>query len=246
MTKINERFRDTYIKSTSTLLEHFNRDKAMSKAVGGDFEAVGILMFELLRSLGLEKEHTVIDVGCGSGRLACQLAPYLSGDYFGIDVVPELLHQAKSFCRRKNWRFEIAPGLSIPTNDNCADFVCFFSVFTHLQHEESYRYLLDAKRVVKESGKIVFSFLDFTVDSHWWIFDEALKSTKPDKVLSQFMSQNAIEAWAKHLKLSVVEMQTGDKPHIPLSQTVRWDDGREMVGMGNLGQSVCVLTKVGA
>src|SRR5215813_3285572 len=46
------------------------KDEAMRLAVGGEFDAVGKLEYYLLRSLGLSNGHLVIDVGCGSGRLA--------------------------------------------------------------------------------------------------------------------------------------------------------------------------------
>jgi trans-aconitate methyltransferase len=51
----------------------------MEMAVGGQFEAFGILMRELLIQTGLERDGYVIDVGCGSGRLAKPLSQYLSG-----------------------------------------------------------------------------------------------------------------------------------------------------------------------
>jgi 2-polyprenyl-3-methyl-5-hydroxy-6-metoxy-1,4-benzoquinol methylase len=47
--------------------------EALRRAVGGEFEAVGKLEY-YLRSLGLTNGHLVVDVGCGSGRLAQQLA----------------------------------------------------------------------------------------------------------------------------------------------------------------------------
>ena len=46
-------------------------------------------------------------------------------------------------------------GAPIPAPDGEADMVCFFSVLTHLLHEESYVYLQDARRVLKPTGKLV-------------------------------------------------------------------------------------------
>lgn len=45
--------------------------------------------------------------------------------------------------------FYKAPGFTIPEPDNFADFICFFSVFTHLLHQDTYRYLRDAHHVLK-------------------------------------------------------------------------------------------------
>jgi ubiquinone/menaquinone biosynthesis C-methylase UbiE len=161
----------------------------------------------------------------------------------GIDVVPELYQYAKQICKRPDWKFLPAPGLTIPMDDNFADFVCFFSVFTHLLHEESYKYLVEAKRVLKPGGKIVFSFLEFAIPYHWAVFESTLGNDDPDKVLNQFMSRDAITAWAEHLDLQIVELADGDKPYIQLNQTIRFENGKEMTGKGNLNQSICVLTK---
>lgn len=237
-------FLKSYNKHIKGLLKAHDERKAMSLAVGGDFEAVGLLEYYLLLQHGLKPVDTVIDVGCGSGRLAYQLRSYLSGLYIGIDVVSELFHYAAKICDRPDWKFYTAPGLKIPEHNNSADFICFFSVFTHLLHEETFRYLEDASRVIKPSGKIIFSFLEFAIPSHWFIFENSLADRNPDKVLNQFISRDAIQAWAEHLNLSVIEINDGDKPHISLSdQLVRWDNGMEMRGKGNLGQSVCVLMK---
>ncbi|MBK8535546.1 MAG: class I SAM-dependent methyltransferase [Candidatus Competibacteraceae bacterium] len=81
-------FLKSYSKQTKELLKFNDEKKAMSLAVGGDFEAVGLLEYYLLIQQGLKPVDTVVDVGCGSGRLASQLRSYLSGLYVGIDVVP--------------------------------------------------------------------------------------------------------------------------------------------------------------
>ncbi len=167
----------------------------------------------------------------------------MDGQYVGIDVVEALFKYAKHICQRPDWRFYEAPGLSIPEKENYADFICFFSVFTHLLHEESYKYLKEAERVIKPGGKIIFSFLEFKIPSHWWIFEQVLADNRPDKVLNQFMSRDAIEAWASHLNLKIVDIFDGDKPHIKIGEPVKWNNGQEMIGEGSLGQSICVLTK---
>jgi SAM-dependent methyltransferase len=236
-------FISTYTKHIESLRQKHDEETAMELFVGGSFEAVGLLEYFLLLQNDLERGHTLIDVGCGSGRLAFQLKEYLEGLYIGIDVVSEVLQYTKKKCNRADWKFYKSPGSIIPEPDNSADFICFFSVFTHLFHEETFKYLKDASRVIKPGGKIIFSFLEFALPSHWHIFETFIADARPDKVLFQFISRDAILAWADHLGLSVVEIIDGDKPHVKLSKTVRWDNGREMTEQGNLGQSICILTK---
>lgn len=236
-------FLKSYRKQTSELIASSKHlDAAMSAAVGGDYLAVGKLEHALLVQHGLKPEHRVIDVGCGSGRLASRLAGQHAGEYIGIDVVPELLDFAREKCGRPDWRFYEAPGLTIPEPDGCADFVCFFSVVTHLLHDESYKYLKEAGRVLKPGGRIVFSFLEFHIPSHWAIFEGVLADDRPERVLNQFISRDAILAWAQYLELDVLGIFDGDKNHIEVDEVV-WDDGRTMTGSGTLGQSVCILGK---
>jgi ubiquinone/menaquinone biosynthesis C-methylase UbiE len=102
-------------------------------------------------------------------------AEYLKGKYLGIDVVPDLINYARRLVARPDWRFAVAEGLRIPEADEQADMVCFFSVLTHLLHEESFVYLREARRVLKPGGKIVASFLDFRIASHWDFFERNVR-----------------------------------------------------------------------
>lgn len=215
----------------------------MALAVGGDFEAIGLLERDLLIAHGLKSNSSVADIGCGSGRLALPLSDYLSGSYLGTDVVPELLDYARRLVKRPDWRFELVTGLSIPAADASLDFVCFFSVFTHLLHEESYRYLEEARRVARPAGTIIFSFLEFAVPSHWNVFESTLATLGSESHLNQFMSKDGVEAWAEHLGLELVGIWHGDEAHIPLAAPVVMDDGTRYEKLGTIGQSVAVLRR---
>jgi len=237
-------YRQTYPNLIKSLKKQYSRDEAMKMAVGTStvFKAFGILEREVLIQYGLRNNDYVIDVGCGSGRLAMPLSEFLSGRYLGIDIVPELIDYAQSTVGRSDWSFKVTEGLTIPERDNKADFICFFSVFTHLLHEESYVYLQEAKRVLKPTGKIVFSFLDFSVPAHWAIFEDNIATIGKSNPLNQFISRDAIQVWASRLGLKIEDFHDGDKPHIKLSCPIILGDGKEVTDMGNLGQSICILS----
>ena len=236
-------FERTYLKHVEELNKTAgSHDAAMQQAIGGEFEAIGTMELDLLIAAGLQPDGYVIDVGCGSGRLAAPLSRYLTGGYLGTDVVPELLSYASEKAARAEWRFEISLGLEIPAPDACADIVCFFSVFTHLLHEETYRYLQEAKRVLKPTGRIVFSFLEFAIPSHWAVFDATIASIGLDKHLNQFMSRDGIEAWCEHLGLQIEALDDGDKPSIPLRAPVVLEGGQIYEKLGALGQSIAILS----
>jgi len=213
-------------------------------AVGGLFEGIGTLLRETLIHHGLGKHDYLIDVGCGSGRLAKPLAEYLEGRYLGIDVVPELVRYARLLVSRPDWRFEVARGLSIPEADGKADMVCFFSVLTHLLHEESFVYLREAKRVLRPGGKIVLSFLDFRVAGHWAVFETNLQDIGiGSQPLNVFIGPDMLRAWAQHLDLEVEVMKQGDEVYVPLSTPVTFESGAVVKDRMAFGQSVCVLVR---
>lgn len=239
----HEHYLTSYPKKAEELRSSNDERTAASLAVGGSFEAAGVVEFSLLKQEGMQPGDRVIDVGCGSGRLAYQLRDYLTSRYVGIDVVPELLDYARNLCARPDWDFYPATGTTIDEPDASADYVAFFSVFTHLLADETYRYLQETHRVLAPGGKVVFSFLEFADPTHWTVFEGTLAETGADRVLNQFMDRDMIAAFARHIGFTVERLDAGHVPTIALDRPVVWDDGRAQEGMGNLGQSICVLRK---
>lgn len=212
------------------LLRVLPHDEAMATAIGGDWDAGGARQAAILRHYGLCEDSYLVDVGCGAGRLAGPLSTFLRGRYLGVDLVPALVANARRVAARPDWRFEVIDHIGIPETDGVADMVCFFSVLTHVTHEQAYWYLEEAKRVLKPGGRIVFSFLEYREPGHMKIFHETVASAKsrvytPPNV---FLDRSGLQAWAEDLGLSVVEFRDGGDP---------------IVTEGNLGQALCVLEK---
>lgn len=237
-------FRKAHRRLLRQLRNSHSNDEAVKLAVGGEFEAIGRLLREALVFHGLKPADYLIDVGCGSGRLAKPLAEYLTGNYLGIDVVPGLVTYARRIVPRADWRFEVAEGLKIPEADRKADMVCFFSVLTHLLHEESFVYLREAKRVLKPGGKIVLSFLDFRVPGHWDSFEANLQDIGVGaQPMNVFISADMLREWAKRLDLEIETIHDGDDPYLPLSTPITFENGKIATGHVAIGQSVCVMVR---
>jgi ubiquinone/menaquinone biosynthesis C-methylase UbiE len=198
-------FVEDYERLVGQLIEKYPIDEAMSLAVGGRYEEVGAIEADIMRYAGLKDGMSLIDLGCGSGRLAWALSRSMNVEFTGIDIVQSLLDYAKTKTPN-NYRFLLHRELSIPSAENQADFVSAFSVFTHLLHAETYIYLEDIKRALKRGGKLVFSFLEFSSDAHWGVFETTVKAQKLHSAshLTMFVERTAIELWCQKLGYELV------------------------------------------
>ncbi len=151
-------------------------DYAIARYVGDGglelFKTVGNTMVEWFRSqCGLRPDETVLEVGCGIGRIAIPLTKYLtSGRYCGFDIVPHGIE----WCRQEitprfpNFSFFLAdvrngayrPDAGQPASryvfpfaDATFDFVFLTSVFTHMLPADVAHYTSEIGRVLKPGGR---------------------------------------------------------------------------------------------
>jgi hypothetical protein len=118
-------------------------DEALAKGrhrdiVGGRWEETGLVQMQLLLAAGLERHHTLLDIGAGALRLGCRVVPYLDpGNYWATDLSGALM--------RRGYELELAdksrlsPDHLIEDGDfalhgvpDTIDFAMAFAVFTHL------------------------------------------------------------------------------------------------------------------
>ena len=222
-------FVEDYERLIKSLLAVHPVETAMELAVGGKYELLGEIERDILVHAGLRNGMTVVDLGCGSGRLAHALGKVMKIDYWGIDIVEELLRYARTKAPN-NYEFVLNRKLTLPIGDAAADMVCAFSVFTHLLHTETYLYLQDFRRVLKPGGRAIFSFFEFTEPNHWPVFDGTVATQRNSSTphLNMFIERNAIELWSNKLGFEVERFID--------SQAAPW-------GGDALGQTIAILVK---
>ncbi len=104
-------------------------------AVGGgdNWDSHGELQRDFLISQGMTPSHHLLEIGCGTGRLARKAAPYLAvGNYTGIDISVDARGVALALAAAEGWitKKPMVTG-GIPA-DMTADYVWAFSVCNHL------------------------------------------------------------------------------------------------------------------
>lgn len=201
-------FVEDYERLVADLIATHPLNEAMSLAVGGNYDVQGPQSVDILEHHGVRDGVSIVDFGCGSGRVAKYLGIRFPGvSYTGIDVVQALLDYASRQCP-KHFRFMLNHDIALPLEPDSADFFVAFSVFTHLLHEETYLYMAQARRALKRGGKLVFSFLEFGAPHHWEIFRSTV-ATRREHVryhMNTFIEPVAIRLWADWLGFSIISI----------------------------------------
>ncbi len=151
----------------------------------GDFKAIGLEFRTIfVEHGGLKPDDRVLDVGCGTGRMAVPLTNYLSanGKYFGFDIVKSGIDwcQDTIAARFANFQFAHSDILNMaynpqgtvhassyifPYKDNSFDFIFLTSVFTHLFPPDMENYLKEISRVLRKEGVCLITFFMMNEES---------------------------------------------------------------------------------
>jgi SAM-dependent methyltransferase len=166
--------------------------------VGGAYKEVGAEFFDYLVHLcGLQPGDAVLDVGCGSGRMALPLTGYLTreGHYAGFDISRKAIAWCQENISRAhpNFDFEVADiqnslynpkgkyrslDFCFPYQDASFDVVFLTSVFTHMFPPDVEHYVDEIVRVLKPGGRCLTTF--------FLLNDESLALTKAKKGTHNF------------------------------------------------------------
>jgi len=104
---------------------------------------------------------SVLDFGCGCGRVARWLAPQVEaagGRFTGTDLNPQLVAWCARNLPGRYLRNRLRPPLDVPSSS--IDLLYGYSVLTHLREAMSVLWLDEVFRVLRPSGVALLSFHD--------------------------------------------------------------------------------------
>jgi SAM-dependent methyltransferase len=150
------------------------------------YDLISAMVFNLLTSLGLRQHHKVLDIGCGSLRVARLLIPYLNPkNYIGVEpnkwlIDDGIAHEVgQDQVRIKQPTFLI--GASIPELPETLgiDYAFAQSIFSHCGVDLIQGWLAQTALHLKDSGALLATFIhgekDF--DGSGWVYPGCVEFT---------------------------------------------------------------------
>jgi len=102
---------------------------------------------------------SILEIGCGSGRMTTTLVKKFKIVY-AVDISSSMINQAKKRLKiNKNVRFYLTDGLSFPLNDSSIDLAFSYIVFQHIPDKKAIKKTIEGVyRVLKPGGKLKAQF----------------------------------------------------------------------------------------
>jgi SAM-dependent methyltransferase len=127
-----------------------------------EWESHGWLQLKFLMDHGLKPHSRLLDIGCGVGRAARRLVPYLDvGNYTGADICAACIERATDLSRQEGWAarsptFLLNGDVEVPGPP--FNFIWAHSVFTHLPPRQIETMVGNASARLKKDGQFLFTY----------------------------------------------------------------------------------------
>ena len=146
--------------------EEINSEKYKLYLGGGirEWEKRGLFQILLMEKIGLNPEHSLVDIGCGPLRSGIHLIKYLKkSGYFGLDVNEDFINisnsiiSASKLLLEKNPKLHVSSSFEMPKQSEKFDYGLAFSVLNHCTNIERHLFFKNLLPNFKKSGKIIIT-----------------------------------------------------------------------------------------
>jgi len=143
-------------------------------------EATDITLEMLRITIGIQPDDTMLEIGCGVGRVGEHLAP-LVRTWIGCDVADNMLkHAARRLAAHTNVQLVATNGYDLQAiPDASIDAVYCTVVFMHLEEWDRYAYVREAYRILRPGGRFFCDNANLESEEGWKLF-QASAAFPPD------------------------------------------------------------------
>lgn len=155
MSEIDNKQVEEFFSAAASM--HQNENAVLDVAKGQEHANIYRNFFTadyILKNIAPQKNQTVLDFGCGVGRVASMLADKVN-EVVGVDSNESMITTArKKFISGNNVHYELLTSLKIPFEKNYFDTAFSHWVFQHINDEEMIFWLQQITGALKPYGKI--------------------------------------------------------------------------------------------
>lgn len=180
---------------------------------------------DLLRRCGINEKSQVLEVGCGTGFMACRTAKEKNCRIVGIDISERMIGMAKERANRLGIEdkvtFRMADARTLPFDDNSFDVVFAQFVTVLLDKKKA---LAEYKRVLKPGGflGLVDIFKDTLIP-----FEASRDIHEAEKILSEAIELDlhlpTPTQWKSWFEDALVQkIQTAEHKRVPVRETLKF------------------------
>jgi ubiquinone/menaquinone biosynthesis C-methylase UbiE len=151
-----------------------------------------------LASIGARDE--VLEIGCGVGRIAREIAPHCRS-WTGTDISANMLaHAAARLQGLENTRLVHLKSVGLdPFAENSFDVVYATNMLAHLDEMDRWRYVQEAFRVLRPGGRMFIDNIDMESEAGWSMFsNDAIRyrDVKRPPYMPRFSTAGEFTAYA--------------------------------------------------
>ena len=180
---------------------------------------------DLFRRCGINEKSQVLEVGCGTGFMACRIAKEKNCRIVGIDISERMIGMAKERANRLGIEdkvtFRMADARTLPFDDNSFDVVFAQFVTVLLDKKKA---LAEYKRVLKPGGflGLVDIFKDTLIP-----FEASRDIHEAEKILSEAIELDlhlpTPTQWKSWFEDALVQkIQTAEHKRVPVRETLKF------------------------
>src|SRR5262245_4438550 len=165
----------------------------------------------LIRGRGTTRDDVVLEIGCGVARLGKEVTPS-AREWWGLDVSANMVAIARDRCRElPNVRFFVGNGRDLSGIATASvDKMYCHAVFIHMDKEDWYSYLVDARRVLKPCGLFYFDVWNLCDPVGWlrWQNERSLYRDRSERPAhrNQFSSPDEVRTMVRMAGFELLQL----------------------------------------